>query len=67
MASESFDEECRTMVDDCLGKLRIGKLTAWELGFLKGMQAKLGSSRPSLSTAQYSCLERIWERVTKDG
>jgi hypothetical protein len=62
--SGSWADEYLTMIDDC--EKRESKLTEWEVGFLDSIKSQVGRDKP-LSVKQVETLDRIWERVTRNG
>jgi len=57
-------EETQEMIDDC--NARYEKLSEWEENFVDSVEKQL-EERGYLSDKQLQILEKLWERVTKNG
>ena len=52
------------MIDDC--QLRESLLSEWEIDFIESIDTQLYQAN-SLSPKQVEILEKIWDKVTKEG
>jgi hypothetical protein len=62
--SDDWKDEYLTLIEDC--EKRESKLTDWERTFLGSIESQIGREKP-LSVKQTETLDRIWERVTRNG
>lgn len=61
---ENWVDEYLRMVDDC--EKRESRMTDWEVGFVDSIRNQLENSKV-LTEKQSEKLDKIWDRVTKEG
>lgn len=62
--ASSWADEYLQMVEDC--ENRESRMSEWEQTFIASIRTQLESER-ALTLNQTECLDRVWERVTKNG
>lgn len=65
LKADDWKNEYTRQIEDCMA--RDNKMTEWEQNFVQSLSEQLERSANGLSQKQIDVLDRVWEKVTKNG
>lgn len=65
LKADDWKNEYMRQIEDCMA--RDNRMTEWEQNFVQSLSEQLERSDGGLSQKQIDVLDRVWEKVTKNG